>query len=129
MANSSQLLVLVADENSATLYANNNGVTRQLRQIERISPMDISQQELDATPRHLFACELMMALGRCVRELDCNGVVIFSAPSMTEELRQVQTGTVTRMLLAHIVGKPTPASRFPGVSAANARLAYCGAVK
>jgi hypothetical protein len=131
MASSSQVLVLVADEKSAKLYANKDGVTRLLRLMDRVSPVNDAGDEdhKSASALHVFACELMMALGRCLREQDCDGVVIFAEAPMMEELRLVQTGTVARRLLAQIVGKPTESSRFPGLSAANAQLAYCGGLQ
>lgn len=131
MANSSQVIVLVADEKDATLSANNDGVTRVLRHMERVSPVNDTEEDCraGAIARHIFACQIMMALSRCAHEHDCEGVIIFAAAAMMEELRRVQTGTVTRLLLAQIVGKPTDACRFPGYSAANAQMAYCGGLQ
>ena len=129
MSNCSEILVLVADENHATLYANNDGVTRRLRQIERVSPMAVNADEFDGASSHVFACELMMALGRCVREQLYESVIIFAEAPMMEALREVQTGTVAKVLLAQIVGKITETCRFPGIVAANAPLAYQGGLQ
>lgn len=131
MKNSSEVLVLVADEKSATFCANSNGVTRKLRTIDRVAPNnDAPDQDLKAAAaaRNRFACQLMMALGRDAGQHPYEGIIIFAEGPMMEELRRVQTSVVSRMLLAQIVGKPFQASDFPGRSAANAQQSYCGAV-
>lgn len=132
MTDQGEILVLIADENKATLSASTGGVTQLLRSIERVlkDTSHIGEEAIDS--RRRFACELMMALCRSVGERICDGVVIFAEAPMMDELREVQTSSISRLMVAHIVGKPSQASqfpsRFPGVSAANAELDYRGAV-
>jgi hypothetical protein len=131
MTGYSEILVLIANEKNATICANLDGVTRQLRTIEYFSPVidDHNDSKAALSNRYVFACELMMALGRSVRENVCEGVVIFAEAKMMEELRRVQTGTVTRLLLAQIVGLPSEYCGFADFSAANTELAYCEALQ
>lgn len=121
MQNSSKVLVLVANEKCGTLCANNEGVTRHLRSIDRIVPVN----DADPSPhaRHIFACELMMALGRDASLQDYDGVIIYAEEPMMEELRRVRTSLISRLLIAQIVGRPTPTSHFPG-RPANVEMAY-----
>jgi hypothetical protein len=121
MSGNSKVLVLVADEKCGTLCANSEGNTRLLRCIDRVTPSNDSHTSQEA--RHIFACELMMALGRDAGLQDYDGVIIYAEEAMMEELRQVQTGVISRLLIAQIVGRPTPNSYFPG-RPANAQMAY-----
>lgn len=131
MTNSSEVLVLVADEKRATFCANSHGVARKLRTIDRLTPQNDAADhdpQAAAAARNRFACQLMMALGLDAGQHPYEGIIIFAEGPMMEELRRVQTSVVSRMLLAQIVGKPFQASGFPGRSTANAQQAYCGAV-
>jgi hypothetical protein len=123
MSSDSKVLVLVANEKSATLCSNSNGVTRQLRAINRIAHTDGSF-DASASARHVYACELMMALSRNAREQDYDGVVIFADAAMMEELRGVQTNFISKMLIAEVVGAPSDPCVFPGASAGRAQMAY-----
>jgi hypothetical protein len=128
MEKSSEVLVLVAGENNATILANHDGVTRHLRSVNRMVPRNDNREDGESRARHIFACELMMMLGADASRKNYDGVIIFAEASMMEELRLVQTSAISRLLIAQIVGKPSEHCRFPGRSAANAELAYRGAV-
>jgi protein required for attachment to host cells len=121
MEDTSKVLVLVANETRGTLCAASEGTTRLLRSIDRVIPSNDSNPAPQA--RHIFACELMMALGRDASLQQYDGVIIYADEAMMEELRRVQTSLVSRLVIAHIVGRPTPASHFPG-RPANAEMAY-----
>jgi len=125
MSGNSNVLVLVADEKCGTLCANSEGNTRLLRCIDRVTPSNDSHTLQES--RHIFACELMMALGRDADLQNYDGVIIYAEEAMMEELRRVQTSQVSRLLMARIVGRPTPTSHFPG-RPANAESAFGGAV-
>jgi hypothetical protein len=132
MQKSSEVLVLVANERNATLCSNKAGVTRLLRSIDCISPVTRTNDNLDparslSTTRHVYACELMMVLGRYVSERQCEGVIIYADTAMTDEIRSVRTALISQLLIAQIVGTPSEQCHFPGRSAANAELAYSGA--
>ncbi|MDB5735876.1 MAG: hypothetical protein JWP16_1190 [Alphaproteobacteria bacterium] len=131
MTDRCEILVLVADDNNATISSNTNGESRLLRTFDRIQPRhrEIGGSEAAHANRHVFACELIMALGRSAGECSCDGVVIYADASMMDELRQVQTSVIARLIVAQIVGKPARHSQFPGRSVANAELAYRGAVQ
>ncbi len=128
MDKSSEVLVLVASEKNATILANHDGVTRQLRSVNRMVPGNDDCEDAQSRARHIFACELMMMLGADAARKNYDGVIIFAEAQMMEELRLVQTSAISRLLIAQIVGKPSEHSQFPGRSAANAELAYRGAV-
>lgn len=133
MNTASEVLVLVANERNATLCVNSGGVSHLLRSVDRAAPTknireDATPEHASSSARHTYACELMMALGRSAKERDYDGVIIFAEAPMMEELRQVQTSAISRLLIAQIVGVPTGPCRFPGRSAANAELAYRGAL-
>ncbi len=128
MQNSFGTLILVANEQSATLCANNDGVTRLLRSIDRVLPINDTQKNANhanysPSGRHIYACELMMALGRGATEHDYDGVVIFAEAPMMEELRSVQTRKISRLLIAEIVGVPSE-EQCQFRSAANTEIAY-----
>jgi hypothetical protein len=129
MTSSSEILVLIANEKNATLCANTDGVTRLLRSIDRVLPANDARGDGEnaRSTQHMFACELMMALCRGMREHTYEGVVIFAEAPMMGELRRVQTSAVSRALIAEVVGKPSEISHFPGRSSANAQQAYRGA--
>jgi hypothetical protein len=121
MISSSEILVLIVNDRNARLCANSNGVTRLLRTIDRFLPAnDVCHDIGNAFDTEtFFACELTMALCRCMSEQTYEGVVIFAHGPMMEQLRQVQTSTISRVLLAEIVGTPCEAGYFPGRSAIN----------
>jgi hypothetical protein len=129
MTRSSEILVLIANDRNATLCANADGVTRFLRAIDCILPMgSLFQHGEDMLRvRHNFACTLMMALCRSTVEHVYDGVVIFAEAPMMEELRRVQTKTISQLMIAQVVGKPSEAGSFPGRSAANEQMVYRGA--
>jgi hypothetical protein len=122
MANYSEILVLIANGGNATLCANTDGVTRFLRAIDRVLPANDTGDAM-----HIFACELMMALCRGMDEHAYEGVVIFADALMMKQLRQVQTSTVSRALLAEVVGTPSQMSPVVGLIA-NPQLNHQGVV-
>lgn len=126
MTQNCEILVLVANGENATLCSNDGEATRLLRQIDR-SPR-LGAQTPDQS-RYLFACEAMMALSRAARERTCDGVVIFAEDEdIMDDLRQVQTSLVSRLMVAHVIGKPSPGSLLAGRSSADAQATFCRAV-
>ena len=125
MSDTSNILVLIADEKCGTLCTNSDGITRLLRCVDRVTPSNDGQTSREA--RHIFACELMMALGRDASLQDYDGVIIFAEETMMEALRCVRTSQISRLLIAQLVGHPTPMSHLPG-QPANTQLALGGAV-
>lgn len=118
------VLVLVANENCATLSANSEGETRLLRSINRAPLPQQMHSDSDlllvtTSARHLFASELMMALGRDLRDRPYDGVVIFADLGMMAELRTVATSEVSRLLIALIAGTPSAPGLLPGFGAAH----------
>lgn len=130
MTSSTEILVLIANDRHATLCANTDGATRLLRSIECVLPVGSLCQDGEGMlrVRHNFACELMMALCRSTGDHMYDGVVIFAEGPMMDELRRVQTKAISQLMLAEVVGIPSGAGPFPGCNAANAQLAYLGAV-
>jgi hypothetical protein len=129
MSSISEILVLVAGDKKAALYASNDGVSRLLRQIDRASPMTAAGDELDADSGDIFACALTMALGLRVREQDCDGVIIFADAPMMGALHRARTRAVERLILAEIVGEIAETCCLPGFAAAHAPLACHGGLQ
>jgi hypothetical protein len=131
MISSCEILVLIVDDQKATLCANSDGVTRLLRTIDRFLPANDAHRDagnaFDAGT--FFACRLTMALCRYMSERTYDGVVIFAQAPMMEELRKVQTSAISRVLIAEIIGMPSEFGHFPGCSATNAELIYRGALR
>ena len=130
MTNCSEILVLIANEKSATLCANADGVTRFLRSIDCVLPVgSLSQDGVDLLRvRHNFACTLMMALCRSIGDHAYDGVVIFAEAPMMEELHRVQTKTIAMLVIAQVVGKQSDASTVSDWETANTQVAVRGAV-
>jgi protein required for attachment to host cells len=128
MGRSSEVLVLVADETSATLHANCNGSTRLLHAMDRNSKAQAREDDHARSATQRFADELMRLLNATALRKNCEGVIIFAEGAIMEELRRVQSGLVSRLLIAQIEGRPTQTSLFPGRSAGHAELAYRGAL-
>jgi hypothetical protein len=130
MTRSLEILVLIANDRNATLCANMDGVTRFLRSIDCVLPArnPLTETEDLLRVRHNFACTLMMALCRSTGEHAYDGVVIFAEGSMMEELRRVQTKTISQLIIAQVVGKPLDVSPFPGRSATNEQMTSRGAI-
>jgi hypothetical protein len=121
MQNCCKVLVLVANEKCGMFCVNGDGITQHLRSIDRVVPVNDADPSPEA--RHIFACELMMALGRNAGLQHYDGVIIYAEELMMAELRRVQTRLISQLLIAQIVGRPTPTSHFPG-RPANAEMAY-----
>jgi hypothetical protein len=132
MPSSFSILVLVANEESATLSTNSEGKSHLLRSIDRAPSPQITRYDdpslISASVRHRFACELMMVLGRALRDCPHDGVIIFADPSMMNELRIVETSVVSRLLIARIVGTQSAKSNFP-LRAANGDMASLRALQ
>jgi hypothetical protein len=129
MPNCSEVLVLVANEKTATLCANSEGETRLLRAIDRTPARDADPRTVSTADRHAFACELMLAMGRDLRDHPYDGVIIFADTPMMAELRTVQTSQISRLLIAQIVGTPSAHCQFPGRGAASANMANEGVLQ
>jgi protein required for attachment to host cells len=128
MTGSSNILVLVADEKSATLCANTDGVSRLLRTMHNFPPVNdrIGDGDFTSTDQHVFACELMMALCCDTGKYRYDGLVIFADAAMMQEIRRVQTRTISQLVIAHIVGKPAGATQFLGAVGAAAGIGHEG---
>lgn len=129
MTSSSEILVLIANEDNGTLCANTDGATKLLCSIDRVLPVNERDADDECSPRRIFACELMMALSCGIDERNYDGVVIFAEPSMMDELRQVRTSAVSRALIAEVVGKLSDLTLSTSRSNASGQLASMGALQ